>query len=162
MSEMEKFKHKFFGWMEADARRWVNADGSSGGIVATSAQIHLSAKVALTGEVGPYASIGLRASIGDGASVGKDDWWITVGPQGSRRAMLTAVASKYLGLRWYVGCECKITSDQFRDRIAKTHGKGHHADDYLATIAYVESHPGFARWQSYTQEDNNDRNHVEP
>ena len=28
------FTHNFFGWLEAEARRWINPDGSEGGIVA--------------------------------------------------------------------------------------------------------------------------------
>ena len=28
------FKFKFFGWLEAEARRWLNPDGTEGGIVA--------------------------------------------------------------------------------------------------------------------------------
>ena len=53
-----------FGYGKADAYRWVNADGRSGGIVAASAT------VADTAFIGPDASIGPGAIIGDGASIG--------------------------------------------------------------------------------------------
>ena len=147
------FIHRFFGWLEAEARYHINPDGSRGGIVAVTAKIGTEVKIAETASVGYGASVDNRASVGDGASVGNrasvgyGDWWITVGPQGSRNTILTAVASKEHGMRWWVGCQLGISTDDFREQIKKTHGENDHAQDYLALIAFVESHPGLARWR---------------
>lgn len=127
------FKYKFFGWLEAEARRWLNLDGSEGGIVATDATIDVNIRLSMDVVVGP------RASIGDG------DWHITVGPIGSRNAMTTAVHSKEHGLRWWVGCQHGIATDTLRERVKKEHGDNNHAQDYMAAIAYVEAHPGLVR-----------------
>ena len=126
---MKTFKHKFFGWLEADAYVYVNADGTDGGIVACDATIGASVKITAT------------ASIGDG------DWFIAVGPQGSRNAMLTAVASAGHGLRWWVGCKQGISTDDLRELVKDTHSNNDHAADYIAVINFVESHPGLARWR---------------
>lgn len=131
----ETFTHKFAGWNELEARRHPNG----GGIVACSATVDESAFVAESAEVGSRASIGPRASIGDGASIGYGDRFISIGPIGSRGATLTAVKSYAHGLRWWVGCQHGITSDQLRTRVNETHGKNEHARAYLATIAYVEA-----------------------
>lgn len=128
------FIHNFFGRMKAEARYHINPDGSRGGIVAATAKIGAGVKIAET------------AQVGYGASAGDDDRWITVGPQGSRNTILTAVCSKDHGLRWWVGCQRGITSKEFRNQIADTHGDNDHAQDYLALIVFVESHPGLARW----------------
>jgi len=91
--------------------------------------------------VWPRASIGPSASIGNGSSIGNGDWFISCGPQGSRNAMLTAVQTKD-GLRWWVGCQHGITTDDFRALVAQTHGGTSHAADYLHVIEFVDSHPG--------------------
>ena len=127
------FTHKFFGGLEAEARRWINPDGSEGGIVALDATI--DAKISMSMDV----------VIGDGASIGDGDWYMTVGPIGSRNAMTTAVYSKEQGLRWWVGCQNGISTDALLERVKREHGDSRHADDYRAAIAYVQSHPGLAR-----------------
>ena len=66
----ETFTFKFFGWLEAKAYRWVNPDGSDGGIVPADATIHAGVKLPLDAVVGPCASIGEGARIGDGAIIG--------------------------------------------------------------------------------------------
>ncbi len=133
------FRYKFFGWMEAEARRWLNLDGSEGGIVALDSTIDVNIRLSVDVVVGPRASIGYGASIGDG------DWHITVGPIGSRNAMTTAVYSKEHGLRWWVGCQYGISTDALRERVTEKHGDSEHGQDYKAAIAYVEGHPGLAR-----------------
>ena len=59
--------------------------------------------------------------------------------------MALAVYSQAHGLRWWVGCQHGITTEQLRARVRNTHGDNEHAQDYLAAIAYVESCPGLAR-----------------
>ena len=127
------FTHTFFGWLKAEARRWVNPDGSEGGIVAIDATVSTAIRLSVDVVVGP------RASIGHG------DWHITVGPIGSRNAMTTAVYSKEHGLRWWVGCQHGISTDALLERIEQHHGDGDHGNDYQAAVAYVQSHPGLAR-----------------
>ena len=157
------FTHKFFGGLEAEARRWINPDGSEGGIVALDATIDAKISMSMDVVIGPRASIGngasigSRASIGYGASIGNDtsigygasigdgDWYMTVGPIGSRNAMTTAVYSKEQGLRWWVGCQNGNSTDALLERVKREHGDSRHADDYRAAIAYVQSHPGLAR-----------------
>ena len=58
--------------------------------------------------------------------------------------MLTAVQTDD-GLRWWVGCKHRITTDVLRDLVAETHGTGSHAADYLHVIEFVETHPGRLR-----------------
>lgn len=130
---MTTFTHKFFGWTEAEARRHINPDGSEGAIVAVSASLAEGLTLPASAEVGP------RASIGDDASIEKNDWWITLGPQGSRDASLTAVQTKD-GLRWWVGCKRGITSDEFRALIDSTHKNNNHANTYRHIIQFVETH----------------------
>lgn len=162
---METFKHKFFGWLEADAHRHVNSDGSIGGIVAVSAIIAVGVNVPESVQIGPRASIGSDVSIGsfvsigggvsiaDGASIAprasiaEGDWFITCGPQGSRNAMLTAVQT-IDGLRWWVGCKYNVTTDALRKMIAETHGEGDHFDDYSHVIEFVENHPARIRCEA--------------
>ena len=151
------FTHKFFGGLEAEARRWINPDGSEGGIVALDATIDAKISMSMDVVIGPRASIGDGASIGPrtsigndtsigyGASIGYGDWYMTVGPIGSRNAMTTAVYSKEQGLRWWVGCQNGISTDALLERVKREHGDSRHADDYRAAIAYVQSHPGLAR-----------------
>mgnify|MGYP000898313778 CR=1 FL=1 len=66
------FGHRFFGGLEADARRHVNPDGSMGAIVAVSATIADGLTLLASIEIGPFASIGPHASIGHGVSIGAD------------------------------------------------------------------------------------------
>jgi UDP-3-O-[3-hydroxymyristoyl] glucosamine N-acyltransferase len=94
--------------------------------------------------IGDGASIGPSASIGHSVTIGGGEWFVSVGPQGSRNTMLTAV-QKPDGLRWWVGCKTNITTEKLRDLVAKTHGKNDHAADYLHVIAFVEGHPGRLR-----------------
>jgi len=80
---------------------------------------------------------------GYGASIGDGDWWITLGPQGSRNAFATAVHSKEHGLRWWVGCQQGITTEQLQERIAQTHKAGsEHFNNYCWLIGAVLNHPG--------------------
>jgi acyl-[acyl carrier protein]--UDP-N-acetylglucosamine O-acyltransferase len=66
----EIFTHKFFGWLEAEARRHVNPDGSEGAIVAVTARIAEGLILSASIEIGPYANIGPRANIGSDANIG--------------------------------------------------------------------------------------------
>lgn len=69
--EAEKtFLHKFGGYMEAEARRHVNPDGSLGGIVALTAVIADWIFLPASSEVWPGAIICDCVSIGDRASIG--------------------------------------------------------------------------------------------
>ena len=168
MTDHATFRHTFRDGTTSEARRHTNPDGSTGGIVAVSATVNPKAYIGPTAEVcdwariadsariadgariGNSASIGHDASIGDGASIGngasidRDEWYITLGPQGSRGAMLTAV-QKPDGLRWWVGCKRGITTDELRTLVEETHGPTAHGDDYRAVIAFVEAHPGRLR-----------------
>ena len=132
------FMHDF-GYGDRPAYRFTNPDGSVGGVVADTATI------------GPRAAIGYGAAIGDGAAIGYDaaigdrDWWLTIGPQGSRGAMLTAVQSS-AGLRWWVGCQYGISTETLRDRVVKDHRGTRHETDYMAVINFVENHPSRLAW----------------
>jgi hypothetical protein len=153
----ETFEYSFGGWHEAEARRWKNPDGSVGGVVALSANVHPdivlpfgavvwpNAKIEKAVSIGDHASIGNGASIGDGAAIGKNDWLFIAGPQGSRNALVTAVWSAEHGLRWWVGCQSGISTEEFVARVKKDHGGTDHEADYLYLIGGVEGHPGLAR-----------------
>ena len=68
------------------------------------------------------------------------------GPQGCRRAWTTAIYSPANdALRWWVGCQNGITTDQLRSRVDREHGASAHGDDYRALIDFVVSHPGLKR-----------------
>lgn len=56
-----------FGRGNADAYKWVNADGSAGGIVARSARVHNSAVISEGVTIGEGAYIGPKAVIDEGA-----------------------------------------------------------------------------------------------
>lgn len=135
---MTTFKHQFFGWLDAEAKRWTNSDGSKGGIVALDATVDASIQVPSDAVVGPGASIGY------GASIGAKDWFMTVGPVGSRAALALAVHSEEHGLRWWVGCQHGLTTEALLGRVAGTHGDNEHAVNYRAAIAFVEGHPALA------------------
>jgi UDP-3-O-[3-hydroxymyristoyl] glucosamine N-acyltransferase len=66
----EIFTHKFFGWLEAEARRHINPDGSEGAIVAVTARIAEGLTLSASIEIGPDAYISPRAKIGSDAKVG--------------------------------------------------------------------------------------------
>jgi len=141
---------------------WIGA----GALIGYRAAVCYMAYIGKKATIGGFASIGKNAVIGDCtpegqtvwiadqasvsdyASIGPHDWWVTVGPQGSRYAFLTAVWSRVDGLRWWVGCQHGISSDQFKNRIFAQHGGregGKYMDDYLAVIDFVENHPGLKR-----------------
>ena len=171
----DTFTHKFGGWLNAEARRWRNPDGSAGGIVAVSAAVDPSVIIPTTCEVWPCASIGPRANIGyganigDGASIGDganidsrasigyganigpgaeysaEDWLFVLGPQGSRAAWLTAVWSPSKGLRFWTGCKRGLTADEALAAITAAHGASHMGDDYRYAVQCVVNHPGLAR-----------------
>ena len=115
------------------------------------ASIGYGASIGDGASIGPGASIGHRASIGDRASIGPgasieaDDWFFVIGPQGSRNAWATAVWSARHGLRWWVGCQRGISTEELRERVERDHGPAAHGDDYRHAIATVETHPGLAR-----------------
>ncbi len=158
-AQNKTFMHRFRPWLpEVECRRWINPDGSKGGIVAVSARIAAGITIKASVEVMDRASIGGGASIGDGAFIGggasigdgasieKDDWLFVAGPQGSRNAWATAVHSAEHGLRWWIGCQHGITTERLRERIADDHADNpEHRDDYLHLIEMVERHPGLAR-----------------
>ena len=159
------FTHKFFGWLDAEARRHVNPDGSQGAIVALTAKVAKGLTLSASVEIGPRAiigggasigdgasigprasigydaSIGPRASIGGGASIGKDDWFMSVGPLGSDARYTTIVHKKGGGLRFWTGCFQNKTADEFRAAIAETHGDNEHAKAYLWMLDAIERHP---------------------
>ena len=147
------FTHSFGGWCDAEARRWKNPDGSEGGIVAVSASVHDSVYLPASVEVWPNAKIveGI-ASIGPRASIEKEDWLFVAGPQGSRHAWATAVWSAKHGLRWWVGCQHGLTTDQLLTRINKDYPPGNeYGDDYRYLIAGVTGHPGLKRAMAATK-----------
>ena len=147
------FMHRFRSWLpEVECRRWKNPDGSEGAIVALSATVFAGQTLHASIEVMTGASIGPRAFIGDGASIGyrasieQEDWLFVAGPQGSRNAWATAVHSAKHGLRWWIGCQHGLTTDELRERVVAEHKNSpEFRDDYLYLIATVEGHPGLAR-----------------
>ena len=170
----EPLRHDFGGG-EVSAYKWINADGSAGGIVAESARVDDSASIgagatigaeatigdgatigdtAVIGEgatigemasIGSGARIGYMAVIGDGASIEDDDWYITGGPCGSRKAMWTAVHSARHGLRWWVGCQHGISTDTLLERVRAEHGDNEHAQAYRHAVQCVTTHPEYLR-----------------
>lgn len=157
VTKSDTFTHKFDGWHEAEARRWTNPDGIEGGIVATSAKVHPSvtlpsgvevwpnAQVVESASIGVGASIAPRAGIGEGVIYDASDWLFVVGPQGSRGAWATAVWSPKHGLRWWVGCQHGLSTDELLARIEDRHGASDHGDDYRYLVKVVTEHPGLAR-----------------
>lgn len=155
----ETFTHKFLGWLEAEARRHINPDGSEGAIVAVTARIAegltLSAsieigpgadigpdaKIGSRAEIGPDAKIGYGANIGDGAKIEKGDWFMSIGPLGSEGRYTTIVHKSGVGLCFWTGCFRDKTAAEFRAAIAETHGDNEHANAYLWMLEAVERHP---------------------
>ena len=167
----EIFTHKFFGWLEAEARRHVNPDGSEGAIVAVTARIAKGlilsalieigpyAKIGSDAYIGPRAKIGSRAYIGPGANIGprayigrdanigpganieKGDWFMSIGPIGPEGRHTTIVHKCGVGLRFWTGCFQAKTVAEFRAAIAETHGDNEHAAAYLWMLDAVERHP---------------------
>lgn len=119
----ETFDHLFGGWKNAKARRWKNPDGSIGGVVAIDSRVDSTLVIPGDAVVWPGASIGDGASIGYGASVGYGDWWISAGPFGKYKRIVTAVFSEKHGLRWWVGCQEGISTEIFKERLESSHSK---------------------------------------
>jgi UDP-3-O-[3-hydroxymyristoyl] glucosamine N-acyltransferase len=125
-------------------------DGASigyGASIGSRASIGYGASIGSRASIGDGASIGYGASIGDGASIEADDWLFVAGPQGSRNAWATAVYSKKDNLlRWWIGCQHGLTTEAFRERLAREHSvESNHRADYEHLILMVETHPGLAR-----------------
>jgi NDP-sugar pyrophosphorylase family protein len=155
----EIFTHKFFGWLEAEARRHINPDGSEGAIVAVTARIAKGLILSALIEIGPYAKIGPDAYIGPRAKIGSDayigpyakigpgayiekgDWFMSIGPIGSEGRHTTIVHKCGVGLRFWTGCFQDKTVAEFRAAIAETHGDNEHAAAYLWMLDAVERHP---------------------
>lgn len=159
----DTFTHKFGGWLNAEARRRRNPDGSEGGIVAvgatvdptaivsagcevfTRANIGDGANIGSRASIGPGANIGYGASIGPGAEYSAEDWLFVLGPQGKRSAWLTAVWSPAKGLRFWTGCKHGLTTDEALAAIAAAYGASHMGDDYRYAVQCVVNHPSLAR-----------------
>ena len=152
----EPLRHDF-GSGEVAAYRWINADGIQGGIVAESARVDDTAVIGAGATIGEEAVIGYMsvigdtaiinegASIGDGASIEGEDWYITGGPCGSRKAMWTAVHSHEYGLRWWVGCQYGISTEALLERVQETHGDNEHAQAYRHAVQCVTTHPEYLK-----------------
>jgi UDP-3-O-[3-hydroxymyristoyl] glucosamine N-acyltransferase len=133
-----------------DVRIYDGAYVQDGVNIGYSTVIEAGASVQYGVDIGVDAFVGKGAtvmtSIGNGVRYEKGDWLISVGPQGSRDAMLTCVWSKKRGLRWWVGCQHGITTDEFISRINLHHLAGSpHRDDYLYLIGGILQHPGLLR-----------------
>ena len=113
-------------------------------IIGYDASIGDDARIGDGARIGNDAILGYGSSIGDRARIGDRDWFITYGPIGSRNAMLTAVQTE-TGLRWWVGCQHGIPTDQLRKRVKETHAGTDHEADYLHCIDSVESNPARLR-----------------
>lgn len=84
--------------------------------------------------------------------IDRNDWWITVGPQGSRGDIVTAVYSDREGLRWWVGCQIGITTDEMKRRLHITHhNRPSYRNEYDHIINMVDGHPSLARARSATK-----------
>ncbi|HAI58297.1 MAG TPA: hypothetical protein DCM32_00255 [Xanthomonadaceae bacterium] len=135
----ETFDYLFGGSRKAKARRWINPDGTQGGIVAADATLDAALRIPTD------AVVWSRASIGDGASIGQGDWFHFAGPFGEHRRLVTAVHSKANGLRWWGGGQNGITTERFIERLTESHRRGEEADDvcreYAHLIGFVTTHP---------------------
>ncbi len=159
----------------------VGASVGEGASVGVGASVGDSASVGNRATVGDCASIGYRATVGDGATVGNrasvgdgatvgnrvsvgdgvkydaGDWLYVAGPQGSRGSSATAIWSRADDtLRWWVGCQWGLTTEQFRARVEREHGGSAHGDDYRALISFVETHPALARARAALKEPSHD------
>jgi carbonic anhydrase/acetyltransferase-like protein (isoleucine patch superfamily) len=127
-------------------------------VIAHSCRIGDSVKIGYNSSVGERACIASLVVVGEGARISpdtiieRDDWWITIGPQGSRAAMVTAVWSPQHGLRWWVGCQCGISTDTLLALVKQTHPHGQHHDEYMWLVHAVENHPGLALAKSTMRE----------
>jgi uncharacterized protein YjbI with pentapeptide repeats len=79
----------------------------------------------------------LAGAIMDGGEKLLADGIRMVGPIGSRLSYCAAYATDN-GLRFRAGCFF-ANPDEFRTKIAESHGDNHHAQDYLAWIAMCEA-----------------------
>jgi acyl-[acyl carrier protein]--UDP-N-acetylglucosamine O-acyltransferase len=108
--------------------------------------------------IGEGVYIGKGVYIGEGVSISADvkievgDWWITIGPQGRRSAMATAVWAAKKGLRWWVGCNQGISTAELIELVQETHPAGAHHDDYMWMVRFVEDHPGLALARAATHD----------
>ena len=94
--------------------------------------------------VGPEARIPAGAVVFGRVRIEKDDWFISVGPIGSRNDYLTAVrVRKKRELRWWTGCQHGITTKRLRQRV---NGRiPSFKADYLNAINFVTKHPALRR-----------------
>ena len=115
------------------AHRHINPDKSEGGWVADSAT------VAVTTTIHVNAMVGYRASIGDGASIWDGAWYMTLGPLGSRRAMLTIVGAPDGAIKCWTGC-WSGTLTEFAAAVKKTHEGNQHEEAYAAAIKFITAY----------------------
>jgi len=105
------FTHKFFGWLDAEARRHVNPDGSQGAIVALTAKVAKGLTLSASVEIGPRAIIGGGASIGDGASIGPRasiGYDASIGPRASIGGGASIGDGASIGPRASIGYDASI------------------------------------------------------
>ena len=95
--------------------------------------------------VGDRAVIGAYARIGDRAVIEAADWHMAGGPCGSRDAMWTAVHSREHGLRWWVGCQRGISTEELLAAVQETHSNNEHAQAYRRAVRDVTTHPTYLR-----------------
>ena len=121
-----------------------------GAVIGEGAFLGYGASIGAFARVGSYASIGFRASLGPDAIIGDDadidaaDWHMA-GACGSRGATWTAVHSRSHGLRWWVGCQRGISTEELLAAVQATHGDNAHARAYRHAVQCIVTHPEYLR-----------------
>ena len=118
-----------------DRSKWRRLDNG--------AWVHTTAIVDATARVGAGARVGDDARVGAGASVGATTDCITVGPLGSRGAMLTGV--KHNGTLM-IGTGCFWgTPEEFEAKVKETNGDNEHAKHYAEALLFLRAWAGGAK-----------------
>jgi len=128
------------GWLEADAA--LSQDGDAW--VFGNAQVSGDAQVFGNAQVSGNAQVFGNAQVSGNARVYGNAWvsgdarcLLTIGPIGSRCAMLTIHADFKIGVRFNAGCFTG-TRDEFLAQVEKTHGDNKHGNAYAAAVMLAD------------------------
>ena len=120
-----------FGEAQVFGEAWVSGEARVFGDARVSGEAQVSGDARVSGE----------AQVSGEARVASTEFYLTVGPIGSRNGTLTATINKDNGIDILAGCWFGSLKD-FTARVKEVHGKNKHGKSYMAAIELIKQQLG--------------------